>query len=354
MKTKTDSYKLNNLCRGCKLCLKGQKLVLFVGGKCSRNCWYCSLSEGRKNSPQMWANEKPCETNQDIIQEAIDSNATGAGITGGDPLVYLDKTTSAAKALKIKFGKKFHIHIYLPLPLVDKTKLEKLASYIDEIRFHPSFLINPDESLMQEEIEKIKLASQIFGKQNTGIELPLLPEKKKEIIEFIKQIEPYISFVNLNEFELSDTNFDIITKDYTLNEDTYTIHGSIEAGKEILKKFKSTDLNIHLCTAKTKNHHQYHNRLLLHNILPYGVRTEEATVVYFTIIPKDMKETIQKLKQYTKHFHIDSRHNRILLKESEVQKLYNTKEFEINLCEEHPTYDAEKTSFWKITEEDFN
>ena len=353
MKTKFDSYCSKDMCRGCKFCLKGQKLVLFIGGKCSRNCWYCSLSEGRKNSPQMWANERPCNSTKDIIEEARESNSKGAGITGGDPLVYLDRTIKAARALKKEFGKKFHIHIYLPLVLVDEEQLEKLHQYIDEVRFHPSFLTTPDEDLMQEEIKKIKLASIIFGIKNTGIELPVLPEKKNEIISFIKKIAPHISFANLNEFELSDTNFDIITKDYTLNSDTYTISKSIEAGKEILKKCKSLKLKMHLCTAKTKNHHQYHNRLLLHKILPYGIRTDEATVIYYTIIPEDMKETISQLKKYTKKFHIDKTHNRILLDENEVKRLYKTKKFTINFCEEHPTFDAEKMSFWKLTDEDF-
>jgi len=354
MKTKHDSYlTTKSPCKGCQLCLRGQKLVLFIGGKCSRNCWYCSLSEGRKNSETTWANERPCKTNQDIIKEAIDSNAKGAGITGGDPLVYFQKTLSAAKALKKKFGKKFHIHIYLPFPLVDKEKLTALEKYIDEVRFHASFLTNPNEKLYKEELEKLKLASSIFGKSRTGVELPLLPNKKKEIIQYIQDTHNLISFANLNEFELSDTNFDLITKNYTLNQDSYTISKSIETGKQILKKCKSTKLKIHLCTASTKNHHQYHNRLLRHNILPYGIKTQDATVIYYTILSKDLKQTAKQLKQYTKKFHIDSLHNRIILSEQEVQKIYKTKKFEINFSEEHPTYDAEKMSFWKLTDEDF-
>ncbi len=365
MKTKFDSYINKDMCKGCKLCLKGQKLVLFVGGKCSRKCWYCSLSEGRKNTPQAWANERPCNSIKDLIEEAKQSRAKGAGITGGDPLAYLDRTLKYAKALKKEFGKKFHIHVYLPLVLVDKSKLEKLHECIDEVRFHPSFLAEdaPDtkgcaerretEKKTLEEIEKIKTASEIFGKKNTGIEMPLLPEKKDEIISFIKKIAPHISFANLNEFELSDTNFDRVTKDYALNEDTYTVSKSIETGKEILKKCKALKLNMHLCTAKTKNHHQYHNRLTLHKILPFGTRTNEATVIYYTITPENIKETAKELKKYTKNFYIDNPHKRIILKESEIKKIHKTKKFEINFCEEHPTFDSEKMSFWKLTDEDF-
>lgn len=353
MKTPYDSYLTTpKPCKGCQLCLRGLKLVLFIGGKCSRNCWYCSLSEGRKNSDTIWANERQCKTNSDIAQEALDSNSKGAGITGGDPLAYFQRTLSAAKTLKKRFGKKFHIHIYLPFPLVNKQKLQKLHPYIDEIRFHTSFLTNPDKTLYNEELEKLHLASQIFDKQNVGIELPLLPDKKQELIQYIQDASPFISFANLNEFEISDTNFNLIEKNYKLNPDTYTIKNSIKTGKQILNHFKKSNITIHLCTAKTKNHHQYHNRLLRRNILPYGEKTPDATVIYIEI-PNINKEIIKNLRKHTKKFHIDNRHNRILLDHNEAQKIFQTKQFDLHLCEEHPTFDAEKMSYWKLTKTDF-
>ncbi len=353
MKTKFDSYISSDMCKGCKFCLKGQKLVLFVGGKCSRECWYCSLSKNRKNSDTVWANERPCNSVREVVEEAIQSNAKGAGITGGDPLVYMGRTLSFAKALKKHFGKKFHIHLYLPPNLADKTKLKKLHTQVDEIRFHPSFLINPDRKLEKAEIEKIKTASMIFGKPNTGIELPILPEKEKEINSFIDEVYPYVGFVNLNEFELSETNFDKVTDEYTLGSDSYTISKSIDVGKRILEHCKNLPIKMHLCTAKTKNLHQYANRLKIHSILPYGTRTGEGTVIYFTIISSNLKETARALKKYTKNFYIDETRKRILLKKSELPRLYKTGKFEINLSEEHPTFDSEKMSFWKLTDEDF-
>ncbi len=353
MKTEFDSYANNGICHGCKFCLKGQKVVLFMGGKCPRKCWYCSLSETRKKSNTVWANERPCHSIKDIIDEIIQSNAKGAGITGGDPLAYLKKTLSFSKKLKKHFGKKFHIHLYTPLSLVDEKTLKKLHSNIDEIRFHPSFLINSNKDIEGREIEKIIIASNIFGKKNTGIELPLLPEKKTEIINFIKKITPHIGFVNLNEFELSETNFEKVTTGYTLNADSYTILGSIASGKEILKRCKSLPVKIHLCTAKTKNHHQYTNRLKIHKILPYGTKTDEGTVVYFTIIPDNLKKEIRKLEKITSLFYIDKKRNRIIIKKSELPKLYKTKKFNINLCEEYPTFDSERISFWKLSDDDF-
>lgn len=342
MKTKHNSFCINKITKGCRHCVKGKKLVLFIGGKCSRNCWYCSLSEGRKNTKQVWANERPVNSIDDIIKEVQQSNADSAGITGGDPLINLDKTIKFAKALKQKFGKKFHIHIYLPLNLVTKEKLSKLKLWIDEVRFHPSFLNNESS---EGEIEKIITAKEIFGIKNTGIELLMMPDKKQEIIEFIEQIKNHISFVNLNEFEISDTNFQKMTKDYKINEDTYTISGSIETGKQILDHFKKSKLSIHLCTAKLKNIDQYQNRLKLHKILPNGIKTEEGTVIYFTIAEKDLDKELPFQTYY------DKERKRHILKIQDVKQAYK-QGFKVARSEEHPTHDKTVLEYWILDDDD--
>ena len=341
MKTKFESFCSPDVCKGCKFCVKGEKLVLFIGGKCSRNCWYCSLSKNRKNSPK--------KNSKEMIKEAIESNAKGAGITGGDPLVYFKKTMKYAKALKKKFGKKFHIHIYLPLNLVTEKKLLKLNKYIDEIRFHPSFLI--DNSKHEEELNKIKLASKIFGKTNTGIEVPMIPDKKKEIYNTIKELKNYISFANLNEFELSETNFDIMTKKHTFNEDTYTIRNSITAGKSIIQKATKEKLKVkvHLCTARTKDCYQYINRLLKHNILPLGNQTDEGTVVYFAHYYEKLTTAKKQIKKLTKKFHIDKQNKRIILDMNEVINLYD--KIKVARVEEHPTFGQDRLEFSIIGEQ---
>jgi pyruvate formate-lyase activating enzyme-like uncharacterized protein len=350
MKTAFASFCNSDVCKGCKLCVKGNKLVLFVGGKCSRNCWYCSLSKNRKNSPKAYANERPIKWKKDLIKEALESNAKGAGITGGDPLVYFRKTLKYAKALKKKFGEKFHTHIYLPLNLVNKRKIIKLHKYIDEVRFHPSFLIDPSKN--EEEIEKIKNASEIFGRENTGIELPMMPDKKKEIYEFIRKLKGTIGFANLNELEISETNFKTITKKHSLNEDTYTIRGSVTAGKQIVEKAKKERLKIkvHLCTAKTKDSYQYINRLLNHNILPFGNKTDEGTVVYFAVYSKELKKDEVIIKKITPNYFVDRKNKRIIINMNDVLKVHEKTSLKIARVEEHPTYGQDRLEFGLIGE----
>lgn len=327
MKTKFDSYCLNGIAEGCKYCVRGEKLVLFVTGKCSRNCWYCSLSEKRKNKDIVFANERECKNVNDIIREVKDSRATSAGITGGDPLVFFDKTIKFVSKLKKKFGKNFHIHIYLPTRLITMQKLKKLSKYVNEVRFHPEFLINGNKIV--EDIKKIRLAGLFWNKPNIGIELPLIPNKKEDILDFILKVKDYVGFVNLNEFELSDTNFEIITKKYKLKEGGYVIRGSLEAGKWILEQLKKQKINlkVHLCTAELKNLHQFKNRLKRHKIFPYGKRTEDGNVIYLVAEGKlKMKNTFY-----------DKEKKRTILSEEVARKLIG--KIKIIRVEEFPTRD---------------
>jgi len=342
MKTKFSSYCINGIANGCKFCVKGEKLVLFITGKCPRNCYYCSLSSKRKNKDIVWANERVCKNANDAVEEAVESNAKGAGITGGDPLFVLNRTLNYSKALKKKFGKKFHIHIYLPTNLVTMEKLKKLSNFIDEIRFHPRFLsMNINEKDVENDINKIKSANNYWKKQNIGIEMPSFPDRKKEIFDFIKKVSPFIGFVNLNELEISDTNFDYMTKHYKLKKGGYVVSGSKEAGSWILEQCKkeNSKLNIHLCTAETKNRFQYTNRLRRHKIMPFGEKTKQGSVMYLVISPKD-KDEEKKIRALSKEVYYDSKKKRFILSKKAAIKLLD--KHKITKIEELPTYDNQE------------
>lgn len=359
MKTEYSSYCLNSIPEGCKFCVKGKKLVLFISGQCSRNCWYCSLSKKRKNIDKIWVNERQVNSVKEMIQETRESNAKGAGITGGDPLLCLNRTLKYVEALKQTFGKRFHIHIYLPTKLVNKNNLAKLSRYVDEVRFHPSFLIdnvreisdfsehpkNPTNKQKgffdsSKDIEKIKLAGLFWKKQNIGIELPLLPDKKKEILNFINKAKNHIGFVNLNELEISDTNFNFIIKKYKLNSGGYTVKDSIGVGLWTLQQLKKqkTKLKIHLCTAELKNNFQFKNRLKRHKIMKYGKKTGEGLVIYFVVEYKNDAGKMKLINKFKNKCYVDEAKKRLVVKPSLVRRLM--KDYRIFRVEEYPTYDT--------------
>lgn len=267
-KTKYFGYYSNNISKGCKYCVRGKKLVLFISGLCSRNCFYCPLSEKRKNKDIVWANERKLSNNlaiNEAIEEAKICSSEGMGITGGDPLLCLERTVKFIKAFKRNFGKRFHIHIYLIPETANEKNLKQLKNAgIDEIRFHPKIL---SDSPIKDDIRKIKLASEL--KLDVGIEIPTIPKTEKKIFAWIDEIKDYISFINLNELEVSDSNLDLFKK-FNLRIDkkdptSYIIKGSRESALKILKycSDKYPSLRAHFCSARTKNIFQYKQRLAI-------------------------------------------------------------------------------------------
>lgn len=308
-------------------------MVLFVTGACSRGCKFCPLSKMRKDADSTYSNEKKVKNFSEVVEEVRAQGAKGCSLTGGDPLLKLDRTLVLAKKLKETFGAKFHIHIYVSTKLVTEEILEKLSENIDEIRFHPDF----DKDL-QEEANKIKLASKFWDKKNIGVELPMFPDKKEEIWKIVKSVQNTISFLNLNELESGEYSENHMKKNYDLTEDGYTISDSVEAGRDLAKRLENSfpKLSIHMCTADLKNNYQYKNRLKNYQQMKFAKRNEDGLNVYFRC--ENIKDITDQLP--LNKYYIDEEKNKVILAPSLVRKLRG--QIKIEKVEEYPTYEREE------------
>lgn len=251
------SYNIKQLPIGCRFCVRGEKMVLFITGKCPRNCYFCPVSDHKSGKDIIYANERLSNSPDDIIKEAKLMRAKGAGITGGDPLIELNRTIKYIKLLKEEFGKEFHIHLYTSLNLVTNDSLKKLYnSGLDEIRFH----LDLDNKKFWKNLELAKNYN-----WDIGIEIPLIPNKDKETKEMIDYIQDKVQFLNLNELEIADNKQSKLNEMGFTTKDklSYAIKGSLEHGLNMIKyiKEKEYDLAVHLCTAKLKDKIQLTNRI---------------------------------------------------------------------------------------------
>ena len=263
-KTPYYSYKIGSLPKGCQMCVKGEKLVLFITGLCPRSCYFCPISDKKYKKDVTYADEWPTTDINQIVKEAKLISAKGAGLTGGDPLCKLQRTISYIKALKKQFGKEFHIHLYTSLDLVTENNLKKLYnSGLDEIRIHLDF---EDNKLWA------KLALPLAFEWDVGIEIPVIPSKEAEIKKIIqiidninKNSENKIKFLNLNELEIADNKVSKLAKlGYkTKDQFSYAIKGSNELALKLLSFImdKKIKLNVHYCTATLKDKVQLANRI---------------------------------------------------------------------------------------------
>ncbi|MBW3019736.1 radical SAM protein [Candidatus Woesearchaeota archaeon] len=252
---KFHSYNVGKLSKGCKLCVKGRKSVLFSTGICPRHCFYCPISEEKKDKDVIFINELKTDDFSKIIEEIKLCSSKGVGITGGDPLARLDRTCDFISRLKKEFGKKFHTHLYTSLILVNEKVLEKLyTAGLDEIRFHPD-LEN------KQFWDRVKLFKKF--KWDVGMEIPLIPGFEKITKELILHVKDYVDFINFNELEYSDNVCYEGRNLHVKDELSYAIKGSLELGLKLLDLCKQNKIRCHLCTAKLKDSVQLQNRMKL-------------------------------------------------------------------------------------------
>jgi hypothetical protein len=343
MKTRYYSYKLGSLAKGCMPCINGEKSVLFITGLCARHCYFCPISDKKRNKDVVYINEWPTKKEKDILKEVSLCSSKGAGITGGDPLVKTDRCVKLIRMLKKKFGKKFHIHLYTPLNLVDEKKLEKLyKAGLDEIRFHPD--LEDDK-----EWNKLVLAKRFNW--DIGVEIPSIPGKEKETKKLIDFIKGKIDFLNINELEISDTNAQNFVKMGFKPKDriSYGVKGSEELALKLLRYCKGKIKNVHYCTTKLKDRVQLRKRIMLrakNAKKPYDLIIDDGMLYRGVIYCKQPRKVMKQLmKEYVipkSLIEFDKKKNRILTASwivYELRKDLKKKGLIIALVEEYPTYD---------------
>ncbi|TQD25234.1 radical SAM protein [Methanolobus vulcani] len=258
---------------GCKLCQQGAKMVLFVTGICKKDCFYCPVSEERRTD-MTYANERKVLSDQDVIDEALQMDALGTGITGGEPLLKKERVIHYIRLLKDNFGQQHHIHMYTSTAPDFNTLKELAEAGLDEIRFHP-----PEKAW--NELEETGYADSIkFAKElgiETGIEIPSIAGVEY-VGHFVNSVE---CFLNLNELEFSDTNSEALKKlGYSLIDDvSNAVAGSERYACEVANDCKK----MHFCSSSYKDAVQLRKRLIRiaeNTARPFDDIGEEGTIYY--------------------------------------------------------------------------
>ncbi len=371
------------MAKGCRQCIEGEKLVLFITGLCGQRCSYCPVSEKKFGEDDIYANEWKIKSKDDLLEEARLMNAKGAGITGGDPLATLAKTCEYIKFLKDNKGKDFHIHLYTPLQLVKKEVLQKLYDAgLDEIRFHPD--VSDDKDW-----KRIELANEFNW--SVGVEIPCLPDKEKETKKLLDYLLGKVEFVNLNELEVSDTEVKHYNMgDYrTRDEQTYAVAKSKETAINLIEyaENKGIKLTVYFCSAKLKDKTQMGKRIIRRAkgvAKNYDKVTEEGMLIrgaiyldklspganYHEILEKltadERKKILAELKEkydwmkrklFLRNSELDEEKLRILTKEKEARRLVKKLKrlpYVVAVVEEYPTKDSVEVEIEILSENQYN
>lgn len=261
------------IARGCELCLLGAKSVIFITGLCPLSCPYCPVSAERFGRDVIYVNDVPVQRIEDIPRVVAEYASDGAAITGGDPSVVPERVKAVAEILKREFGDGFHIHMYTHILNLNGRRTGIItASRVDEVRIH---VTSKEQARGKEKYVKALAAS---GKA-VGVEVPALPGFERQIAEAINHLAPHISFVNINELDVSETNHHRL-KALGYKAEGLNIPGSLEAARKIAELVTAP---VHICTGKTKDLVQIGTRLFRHAMAtarPNEYVQDDGTVAY--------------------------------------------------------------------------
>lgn len=327
------------LAKGCELCTEGAKMVLFVSGRCDTGCFYCPVSDEKKGKDTVYANEMPISDIEEIVTEAASMDALGTGITGGGPLLCVDRTVDMIRLLKDRFGKDHHIHLYTSTIDPD-IALRLFSEGLDEIRFHPS----PDiwDSLGSTRIAEVTAIDGL----TVGLEVPALPGFDKELRKMVSDSASLgVDFINLNELEFSEGNWDMMSfNGYELKDD---ISAAIAGSEELaLSVMKASSVPIHFCSSAFKDSVQLRKRLIRraeHISLPYDLVTEDGTILKGILYADDIDEAVSLLRDTydvpDELMRVDTDRNRLEVASWVLEELADELPFKCYIVEEYPTAD---------------
>jgi len=282
-----ESFYSEPLSPACRMCADGSKMVVLITGLCPADCYYCPLSLEKIGKDRIFADEWELSNEEDVeklLKEARYIKATGAGITGGDPLIVWQRAKNYIKFLKKNFGQKFHVHLYTS-GIKNTEHIEELIDAgLDEIRFHPmpKNWIDMEKSPISDIIKKIvKIGCDV------AIEIPAIPDMENETFSMIKWADNIgIKWINLNELEYSETNADKLNKKgYTVKDDlSSAVKGSQETAIKIFKMCSKHNFKagVHYCSSSFKDGIQLRNRIKRRakNVAKdFEIITDEGTLI---------------------------------------------------------------------------
>ncbi|MEM3980626.1 MAG: radical SAM protein, partial [Ignisphaera sp.] len=241
--------------KGCIYCMKGSKAVIFITGICGTRCYYCPISFERRSHNSFYIDEERFRNFSELIDEIALIKAEGASITGGEPFQMFHMVLNLIKSLKEIFGDGFHIHLYTSGYGVTKEAIRRIASAgLNEIRFH--IVNNTIFKLIEFTIKETDM--------DVGIEIPAIPDMEWLWRIAVEANNLGVKFINLNEFEASETNIEnLLIRGYKVRDDGRSIEGSYEIALKVIEKVykENMKISIHLCPAIYKDVIQHKNRL---------------------------------------------------------------------------------------------
>lgn len=245
--SKLDSHKLSP---GCRACLEGSWSCLFITGNCNCRCFYCPTAQDVGGAPG--TNNLDFPKVDDYVDYLARFGFTGASISGGEPLLMLDKSLQFLRAIRRRLGDGVHLWLYTNGTLLTREIAQRLRDAgLDEIRV--------DIGATGYSLDAVKLAVGIIP--HVTVEIPAIPEEGAQLqAKLIELNDCGVNYLNLHQLRLTNHNYlQLLGRGYTfLHGESVTVLESELTALELLRYSldQQLDLGVNYCSFVYKNRFQ--------------------------------------------------------------------------------------------------
>jgi uncharacterized protein len=192
--TKVDC---RGLSPGCRTCAAGGWSCLFINGRCNASCFYCPAPQDETGDPL--TNGIPFATPDDYAEYVASFGFTGASISGGEPLLTLDRTLAYLTAVRRRCGDAVHLWLYTNGTLLTREIAGELrAAGLGEIRF--------DIGATNYDLSRLRLAVDVIP--TVTVEIPAVPEDEERLRDRLGEMAAAgVRHLNLHQLRLTPHNF---------------------------------------------------------------------------------------------------------------------------------------------------
>jgi pyruvate formate-lyase activating enzyme-like uncharacterized protein len=241
---------LGPLSPGCRICGDGAWSCLFISGKCNCRCFYCPTRQDEIGIPT--TNQIPFAKAGDYADYVRYFHFRGVSISGGEPLLDLDRTVRHIKAVRRKMGDDVHLWLYTNGTLLSVPRLHQLRDAgLNEIRL--------DIGAADYRLDKAAMAVGIIP--CVTIEIPAIPEDHQRLEALLPVMSQMgINHLNLHQLRLTPHNLGQLTRrPYTyLHGEKVTVLESELTALALIQTacIKKIPLPINYCSFLYKHRYQ--------------------------------------------------------------------------------------------------
>ena len=245
--SKLDSQKLSP---GCRACLEGNWSCLFITGNCNCRCFYCPTAQNVGGDPG--TNNLDFPKVDDYVDYLARFGFSGASISGGEPLLVLEKSLQYLRAIRRRLGDGIHLWLYTNGTLLTTDIAKRLRDAgLDEIRV--------DIGATDYTLDQVKLAVGIIP--HITVEIPAIPEEADRMQQKLAGMADCgVNYLNLHQLRLTNHNYlHLAGRGYTfLHGESVTVLESELTALELLRSCldQQLALGVNYCSFVYKNRFQ--------------------------------------------------------------------------------------------------